>query len=96
MNWLRLKILVAWVAIKILLMFFLKLVFALQLIMTENFGHSNGNRNSVKTSFFQLLHYNHGVDQWQPKILFALSSCKFSFFAGYPTNPTFLSFVNMI
>lgn len=54
MDWLWLKILVAWVAIKILLIFFLKLVIALQLITTEKFGYSNGDWNSIETSFFSI------------------------------------------
>jgi hypothetical protein len=35
-------------------LFFLKLVISLQLIMTEFFCHSNGDRNSVETSFFSI------------------------------------------
>ncbi len=54
MDWLQLKILVAWVVIKIVLIFFLKLVIALQLITTKKFGHSNGNWNSVETFFFSI------------------------------------------
>ncbi len=43
----------------------------------------------LKPLFFQLLHYDHGVDQWQPKILIGWVAIK-------PWSTPFFSLIDVL